>query len=135
MIQYVYWALFILGFVALYFAFKLYNETEDLLKTGVKTKAVVKNLIEVHDEDGTMYKPVFEFQDTSNISREFVSSVSSRPAAYQIGETVKVVYNPKDFKEVKVISYWGLYRWSIILCCIAIPLIIIGGGYLLYTKG
>ena len=90
------------------------------MKTGVKTKAVVKNLIEVHDEDGTMYKPVFEFLDKSNISREFVSSVSSRPAAYKIGEKVKVVYNPKDYKEVKVVSYWGLYRWSIILCCITI---------------
>ena len=135
MIQYLYWALFAGGFIAMYFAVKMYNDTNQLLKTGIKTKAVVKDLIAVSGDDGPTYKPVFEYMDRSNTIQEFKSDVSSRPPAYKIGEKVEIVYDPKDEEEVKVVSYWGLYRWSIILLSIASPLLIIGGGYLLYIRG
>lgn len=134
MIQYLYWGLFGTGFVLTFFAIKMYNDTNQLLKTGIKTKAVVKDLIEVSDDDGPMYKPVFEYVDRSNTAKEFKSEVSSRPPAYTIGEKVKIVYDPKDVEEIKVVSYWGLYRWTIILLAIASPLLIIGGGYLLYNR-
>lgn len=135
MIQYLYWALFVAGFVAAYFAVKMYNDTTQLLNTGIKTKAVVKDLIEVSGDDGPTYKPVFEYVDRSNTTQEFKSGVSSRPPAYKIGEKVEVVYDPKDVEETKVVSFWGLYRWTIILLSIASPLLIIGGGYLLYARG
>ena len=41
-------------------------------------------------------------------------------------------YNDKG--EFKMSSYWGLYRWTIILLTFAAPFLIIGGGYLLYTR-
>ncbi len=135
MIQYLYWALLVVGFVAFFFAIKMYNDTNELLKIGIKTKAVVKDLIEVSGDDGPMYKPVFEYEDRSNTTKEFKSEVSSRPPAYKIGEKVEIVYDPKDVDEVKVVSFWGLYRWAIILSCFAAPLLIIGGGYLLYQRG
>ena len=52
----------------------------------------------------------------------------------EVGEKVKIVYDQQDDDEVKTISFWGLYRWTIILSCIAAPLLIIGGGYLLYLR-
>jgi len=100
MIQYLYWALLVVGFVAFFFAIKMYND-----------------------------------EDRSNTTKEFKSEVSSRPPAYKIGEKVEIVYDPKDVDEVKVVSFWGLYRWAIILSCFAAPLLIIGGGYLLYQRG
>lgn len=135
MIQYLYWGLFAAGLIAMYFAIKMYNETSELLQTGVKTKAIVKDLIEVSGDDGSTYKPVFEYIDRSNATKEFKSEVNSSPPAYKVGEKVAIVYDPKDLEEVKVVSYWGLYRWTIILLSIAAPLIIIGGGYLLYMTG
>lgn len=134
MIQYLYWALFTGGFVALFFAVKMYNDTNELLKTGIKTKAIVKDLIEVSGDDGPTYKPVFEYKDRSNTTKEFKSDVSSSPPAYKVGEKVAIVYDPNDVDEIKVVSYWGLYRWTIILLSLASPLIIIGGGYLLYMR-
>lgn len=135
MLNYLYWAFFIGGMVLIYFAIRFYNQSNIILDVGIKTTATVVDLIEVSDDDGPTYKPVFEYLDRTNTKREFKSNVSSRPAAYIIGEKAKIVYDPDDLEEVKTITYWGLYRWTIILLCIAAPLMIIGGGYLLYTRG
>lgn len=135
MINYLYWGLFIGGLILVYFAFKNYNSTNSLVENGIKTTATVTELITIHDSDGNTYKPVFEYTDKTNTKKEFKSDVSSRPAAYSIGEKAKIVYNPKNDNEIKIVSFWGLYRWTIILLSIASPLIIIGDGYLLYTKG
>ncbi|MFS4446305.1 DUF3592 domain-containing protein [Maribacter sp. 2307UL18-2] len=133
MIQYLYWGLFAVGMVLLYFAMRSYNNTRDLLSTGIKTAATVVDMITVHDSDGSTYKPVFEFTDRQQKLRRYRSEVSSRPPAYKIGEKVKIVYDEHDDDEVKTLSFWGLYRWCIILLCSASSLLIIGGGYLLYT--
>ena len=45
---------------------------------------------------------------------------------------IKVIYNPLKVDNVKTISFWGLYRGSVILSMIAAPFLIIGGAYLLY---
>lgn len=134
MIQYLYWGLFAGGMVLLYFAMRSYNNTKDLLSTGIKTTAIVVEMKTVSDSDGSTYKPVFEFTDRGNGVRRYESGVSSNPPAYKVGEKVKIVYDKIDDDEVKTISFWGLYRWSIILLCIASPLLIIGGGYMLYMR-
>ncbi|CAN0579848.1 unnamed protein product, partial [Ectocarpus sp. 12 AP-2014] len=43
--------------------------------------------------------------------------------------------NNGNSQDVRVVSFWGLYRWSVILLMIASPLLIIGGAYLLFIKG
>ena len=132
MIQYLYWGLFTTGMVLLYFAMRSYNNTRGLLGAGIKTTAIVVEMITVSSSDGATYKPVFEFRDRRQEIRKYESDISSSPPSHKVGEKVKIVYDPKDDNDVKTISFWGLYRWSIILSCIAAPFLIIGGGYLLY---
>lgn len=134
MINYLYWAVLLIGLTLLYFAYRAYNNTVSLLQEGIKTTATVKAMVTVSSDDGYTYKPVFEFKDRSNTLRTYKSSVSSNPPSYKVGQKVKIVYDPKDEDEVKTISFWGLYRWSIVLLCIAAPFLIIGGGYLLYDR-
>lgn len=127
--------LLFLGLILLYYAYYHYTKTTNLISSGVKTTATVVRLMEVNSDDSYTYKAVFEFTDGNEINYELTSSVSSNPPMYQVGERVKVVYNAKDPNEVKVVSFWGLYAWSVVLFCIACPLIIIGGGYLWYARG
>lgn len=135
MINYLYWGLFLLGLLLAYFAFRAYTNTVSLMQEGIKTTATVIEMIPVSSSDGgPTYKPVFEFKDRGNTLRTHESSVSSSPPAYKIGQKVKIVYDPKDIEEVKTISFWGLYRWTVILLSIASPFLIIGGGYLLYDR-
>jgi len=66
--------------------------------------------------------------------QQYTSGISSRPPAYEIGEKVKLIYSPQQIDDVKTISFWGLYRWSVILLMDASPLLVIGGAYLLYIS-
>ncbi len=126
--------LFLLGWGLTYIAYIQYQKTSVLLALGIRTTATVTALIESRDSDGTTYSPVFEFTDKSMTKRTFTSSIRSRPAAYKVGEKVKIVYGQKNIEDVKTISFWGLYRGSVILLMIAAPLLIVGGSYLLYIS-
>jgi len=134
MIQYLYIGMLLIALVLIFFAHKQYNITNNLISNGYKTKAKVIDLIRISSDDGYTYKPVFEYTNKANDTIIFKSEVSSSPAAYNVGDKVKIVYS-KDGDERKIISFWGLYRWTIILLSIASPLLIIGGGYILYSRG
>ncbi len=132
-IEYLYLGMLILALVLIYYAVKNYYFTQDLMSDGYKTRAKVIHLIEVPGDNGYTYKPVFEYIDKRNSIHTYESEVSSSPPSYNIGDTVEIVYS-EDNEERKVISFWGLYRWTVILLCIASPLLIISGGYFLYAK-
>ena len=127
-----YGLLFLLGTFIAYSAFVQYQKTQRLLVYGIRTTAKVIDLLVSHNDDGITYKPVFEYTDRTRTVKTFESQVSSSPAPYAIGDTVKIIYNPKEKDDVKTVSFWGLFRWSVILSMIAAPLLIIGGSYLLY---
>ncbi len=132
--SYLYTSLLITSIILTMVATWLYGNTRKLMENGTFTDGKVIDLLESSSSDETMYKPVFEYTDRRKEKITFKISFSSRPAAYKIGEKVKIIYT-SDGKNQRIVSYWGLYRWTIILLCIASPMFIIGGGYLLYIRG
>ena len=132
-IEYLYASFLLMSMVMIYFAYRHYVSTKVLLNDGIKTKAKVIDLIIVNGDNGYTYRPVFEYLDKKNNLISFESQVSSSPPKYRVGETVSVIYS-KNSDERKVVSYWGLYRWTILLLAFASPFLIIGGGYFLYTQ-
>lgn len=133
--NYLYLSFLIIGLLLTAWAWQQYQKTRSLLQVGIITNAKVVSLIESYDDDGTTYTPVFEYFDKYQNRITFQSGVSSRPATHDVGDIVEVVYDPANTQEAKVVGFWGLYRWTIILLCIASPLLIIGGGYYLYQMG
>ena len=130
--NYIYGAMLIIGLTLLFFSIITYRKTKELLHSGTKTNAVVTELIRMSSDDGYTYKPVFEYKDRQQNVRTYTSQVSRSPPAYQVGENVQIVYDQIE-EEVMVISFWGLYRWPVILLSIASPLLIIGCCYFLYS--
>ena len=122
----------LLGLGLAYFSYQQYHKTQLLLRDGVRTVGIVKQMVMTQDDDGPMYSPIFEFTDRSNKEREFKSNIRSRPPAYKVGDKVTLIYDRKDSENVKIISFWGLYAASVILAMIAAPLLIIGFSYLVY---
>ena len=131
MLQILYTVLLIIGLVLCFYAYQQFKKTQSLLSEGMRVEATVVRLVEVKSKS-TTYKPVFAFYDLANNKREFVSPISSRPSPYKVGEIVELMYDPHNESNIKIIGFWGLYRWTIILLAIAAPLIVIGGGYTLY---
>ena len=66
-----------------------------LEKQGIEAQGVVVGLQENYDSDGSTYAPIVQFR-LGNQNREFVSSYSSSPPAYEVGEQVIVVYPPDE---------------------------------------
>jgi hypothetical protein len=67
-----------------------------LEKQGIEAPGVVIGLQENYDSDGSTYTPVVQFSTNSGQSIEFTSSYSSSPPAYDVGESVTVVYPPDN---------------------------------------
>ena len=67
-----------------------------LEKQGIEAPGVVVDLQENYDSDGSTYAPVVQFSAKNGQSVEFVSSYSSSPPAYDVGETITVVYPPDN---------------------------------------
>ena len=50
----------------------------------------------------TIFHPVFEFQDASGTNHQVYSKYGSSPAAYDVGDKVRVRYHPREPKEAKI---------------------------------
>ena len=127
--KYVYFSLLFIGIGLIFYAYKYWDKKRDLLKNGLQTEAKVVNLIRVRSNNGFLFKPVLEYANRTGELVQFTSKVSSNPPAYQLSQSVSIVVYKN---EVNIISYWELYLVSIILLCLSMPAVIIGGGYLLF---
>ncbi len=134
MIGYLYGGMLLLSMVLIFSAVKQYSNTKALLSTGTPTVATVIDMIEVRSSDGYTYKPVYEYVDGVGAKVVFESSISAKPAPHDIGDQVDIICS-QNGDDRKIVSFWGLYRWPVILLSLASPLLIIGGGYLLYIRG
>ena len=63
-----------------------------LEQQGIEAHGTVVDLHENYDSDGSTYAPVVQFRTHDGQAIEFVSSYSSSPPAYDVGESVTVVY-------------------------------------------
>ena len=61
--------------------------------------------------ESILYYPVIEFSDTIGQRVQFESDLGSRPPAYRVGQTARVLYDPTDVKQVQIDS--RLARWFV----------------------
>lgn len=125
----VYIVLFTIGFTLVLVAYYRYKETIFLLRNGINVTAIVTDILKISDSDGATYKPVFSFKDLNGNTVSFENPVSSNPVVWEKDESVSIVYDPAMPSIAKVVSYWGLFRWTIICMLIAAPLLIVSIGY------
>ena len=115
----------VLALVSLFF----FKKSLDFLKASNRAIATVVELQEISDSEGRSYKPVFEFKTVTNQVVRFMNATPSNPPAWYIGEETTIAYDSNDPAKAKVMTYFGTFNVSIVLLSIAMPLIVIGGGY------
>ena len=88
----------------------------------------------IYESDGEVFATIFTFRtkDSKLITFELVEG--SNPPAWKIGETATVIYNPSDPSKVSLYSYFRMFIWTLVLLSIALPLIVIGGGYFIAAR-
>lgn len=132
MYTYIYGGIFLIGLILGFFALKQFHRTCKIISVGIKTDAKIFDFETVSDSVGDTFTPLFEYFNSSGIRKEYSGEIGHAQPSMQIGDTVQIIYNEENEHDVKVVSYWGLFRWTILLFVFAAPFMIIGGGYLLY---
>ena len=125
--------LFIIGLLLFCFAVKEFQKTRNIISNGIRVDATLIEFETVADSDGDTYKPIYEFKDNKGIPQTFTSPVAYAVPKMKVGDIQKLVFVPNDVNKVKIDTFWGMYLWSLIFSIFAFPLLIIGGGYLIYT--
>ncbi len=121
----------VVGIILIVFAIILLNRSLSFLRNSERTIATVIELERNNAFDGDTYNPIFKFKTSLGKEVIYKHFVSSSPATWYIGETATVVYDPGDPSDAKLLTYFGAFSWTIVLMAIAMPLIVIGGGYFL----
>jgi hypothetical protein len=93
-------------------------------KTAVKADGVVVGMVESSDRDNSYY-PVVEFTSPEGIAVRFKYNVSSSPPMFEVGEKVRVIFDPKRPGDVTIDSWLSWLLQGIFLF---IGLIFLGIG-------
>lgn len=95
--------------------------------TGQVVDLVTKQSSSSGRNRSVTYAPVVIYSDAANIQHRYISSVSSNPPGYSIGETVKIYYNPNNPDDA-MIAGWGAYLGAFITGGIGLLFSLIGGS-------
>lgn len=122
------------GLVLMALAIWFFTRSQQFIKNGYRTTATVVELVAVQGKDGTTYKPLFKFKTELNKEITHLYGVSSSPPMWDEGESLEIIYDPNNPDSMKPISYFGLYGISVILFAVAMPPVIIGLGYFIFSN-
>lgn len=117
--QIIYYILLILGLaMLLYFAPKEYSTSRKLIKTGIKTKATVVDMVRGSGKGHNKRKyPVFEYIDQSGNIHRYERRSTSIFDRLKLGDVADLVYNPVT-KVARQDSFRGLYLGPIFILLI-----------------
>jgi hypothetical protein len=112
-----------------------WNKTRSFLARAHQASGTVVELIETRDNEGSsMWKPVVAFTDDNGHKTRFTDSVSSRPAAYDVGEAVTVLYLPGKAGEAHIKGFSSLWLGATILGGLGVIFTGIGAGIVFATR-
>ncbi|WP_426479137.1 DUF3592 domain-containing protein [Chryseobacterium sp. CBSDS_008] len=132
-IMWQYYIILGLGLVFLLLAGYSFRNTMIFLKNGEKAIATVSDLHKFESE-GELFAPIFTFQTKDKLSVTFELREGNDPPAWEIGETTTIIYDPSDPSKVSLYSYLRIFIWTLVLLSIALPLIVVGGGYFIASR-
>lgn len=77
-------------------------------------------------DNNNSYCPVIDFTTQRGQNVEYHANVCSAPPAFDVGQSVKVVYDPQNPRKVQMAGFWSEYLAPLILTLIGVPFFLIG---------
>ncbi|HEX8457512.1 MAG TPA: DUF3592 domain-containing protein [Pyrinomonadaceae bacterium] len=121
-----------IGCLFLWLSLLFLRRTKRFIGESLQTDGNVVRLHEVYDEGSVTFAPVIRYTASDGIAREFTDSTSSRPASYNVGDPVKILYHRQNPKDARIATTFRLYLISIIFGFVALVLLAVGIGQMLW---
>ncbi len=103
--------------------------TRTAIARAISADGAVVDLISSIDSDGdTVYYPRVRFRTQAGGMQEFTGSVGSRPAAFDVGEGVRVLYDPERPGDARIDTFFQLWFLPLLLGGMGIIFAGIGGA-------
>lgn len=118
------------GFILL--AVSFYNLEQSLSFIG-RSERATGTVTSFEEVDGA-FAPVFTITTKDDSQIIYHHASASNPAAWDIGETAIFLYDPQNPGSARMMKYFWLFSWTIVFMAMAIPLLFIGGGYILFNR-
>ena len=102
----------IIGVAFLAASFSSYQKTATFLERAVVAAGEVIAIREIRRTNGPTYKPVIRYIDHTGELRDFVPNFATNPPAYFKGESLELLYDPRDPKyplRVRINDGFGLW--------------------------
>jgi hypothetical protein len=124
----------LIGIGLLVGAFLLYQKTNSFIASSMKTEGQIIDLISKRSsgDSSSTYAPEVEYLAYDGKTYRFVSSVSSNPPAYDVGEKVEVLYLEANPNEAQLNGFFSLHLGEFIMGILGTVFFLIGGGILLF---
>jgi len=126
----------IIGIVAIAIATKLLLDTQAFLAIAITTRGQVITLEEhaSRDDDDRIsytYRPVVEFTASRGEIVQFTSKLGSNPPSFTPGQTVQVLYNPRNLDAAKIATFTEIWLATIIVAALGVIFSIVGIVFIL----
>jgi hypothetical protein len=102
-----------------------YTSSSTFLRNAVSVPGVITEMRPSSGGNGTTYNSVFEFSGADGTKRQSVTSWSSNPPAYAVGDKVQVLYSPTAPSDVRLRSFMGLWFGAVLCAALTIVPIVI----------
>ena len=119
------------GIILLIISLRTLQQSLSFLRKSNRATGTVIEMERISDSDGSTYKPIFKFKAATGQEVIFKSSSSSNPPSWKVGEEATIAYDPNDPGEARLLTYFGAFSWTIVLMALAMPMLVIGGGFYL----
>jgi len=116
------------GVVILGSDYFVFQKTQNFLSESVQTEGLVIQLIEhtSNDSSNPMHHPLIEFQDASGQRYGFESSFGSYPPRYEVGQKIKVRFNPENPSQVHIDTF--MHHWLAVVILTPLGLLFVIPG-------
>jgi hypothetical protein len=107
-------------------AFLALREQSFLSRAESVTGSVTDFSMSSSSDSGTSYCPVIEFTTKGGQDVRYYANVCSSPPAYDIGDQVKVIYDPQNPRQVQIENIWIEYLGALIVGGVGLPFFLLG---------
>ncbi|MBW8683303.1 hypothetical protein [Chitinophaga rhizophila] len=123
----------IIGIILLALGLADLQRCRRLLRQGNWLVGIVVRLLEDQGADAKHYRPFFEIRTADNQLLTYEGIYGTSMRRWKPGQKAVFEYLPGQYPAVKMLSYWGIFWWPVLLLAIAADLIVVAAGYFLLS--